>query len=144
MRQRRWLKLISDYQCAIKYHPVKVNQVVDALSQKSHLVDEAEMSRLFREKLLDIRKRVRKARGPLHFSLDKDGILLFQNRRVIPAYLEFMEWIMVEADATPYSVHPRSTKMYRDLKRSFWREGMRKDIAMFVDNKSKLSTRGLL
>ncbi|XP_042980023.1 uncharacterized protein LOC122310209 [Carya illinoinensis] len=35
MRQRRWLELISDYQCDIKYHPRKANVVVVALSRKS-------------------------------------------------------------------------------------------------------------
>ncbi|XP_042983327.1 uncharacterized protein LOC122312723 [Carya illinoinensis] len=36
MRHRRWLELISDYQCKIKYHPGKVNLVADVLSRKSH------------------------------------------------------------------------------------------------------------
>jgi hypothetical protein len=35
MRQRRWLKLIKDYDCEINYHPGKANVVVDALSRKS-------------------------------------------------------------------------------------------------------------
>jgi hypothetical protein len=35
MRQRRWLKLIKDYNCEINYHPRKANVVVDALSKKS-------------------------------------------------------------------------------------------------------------
>nr|GEW36718.1 putative reverse transcriptase domain-containing protein [Tanacetum cinerariifolium] len=34
MRQRRWLELLSDYDCEICYHPGKANVVVDALSQK--------------------------------------------------------------------------------------------------------------
>ncbi|GJW58294.1 putative reverse transcriptase domain-containing protein [Tanacetum coccineum] len=34
MRQRRWLELLSDYDCEIRYHPGKVNVVVDALSRK--------------------------------------------------------------------------------------------------------------
>ncbi|GJY55203.1 putative reverse transcriptase domain-containing protein [Tanacetum coccineum] len=34
MRQRRWLELLSDYDCEIRYHPGKANVVVDALSQK--------------------------------------------------------------------------------------------------------------
>ncbi|XP_041016255.1 uncharacterized protein LOC121258783 [Juglans microcarpa x Juglans regia] len=46
MRQRRWLELISDYQCEIKYHQGKANLVADALSRKSYSVDEAELSGL--------------------------------------------------------------------------------------------------
>ncbi|GJR57762.1 putative reverse transcriptase domain-containing protein [Tanacetum coccineum] len=35
MRQRRWLELLSDYDCELRYHPGKANVVADALSQKS-------------------------------------------------------------------------------------------------------------
>lgn len=35
-------------------------------------------------KLLDIRWKVRKSRGPAHYSLSRDRILLFINRKVIP------------------------------------------------------------
>ncbi|GKD78584.1 hypothetical protein Tco_1341205 [Tanacetum coccineum] len=34
MRQHRWIKLFSDYDCEIRYHPSKENVVVDALSRK--------------------------------------------------------------------------------------------------------------
>ncbi|GJQ88978.1 putative reverse transcriptase domain-containing protein [Tanacetum coccineum] len=34
MRQHRWLELLSDYDCEIRYHPGKANVVVDALSRK--------------------------------------------------------------------------------------------------------------
>nr|GEX07256.1 putative reverse transcriptase domain-containing protein [Tanacetum cinerariifolium] len=34
MRQRRWLELIADYDCKIRYHPRKENVVADALSRK--------------------------------------------------------------------------------------------------------------
>nr|GEU32206.1 putative reverse transcriptase domain-containing protein [Tanacetum cinerariifolium] len=32
MRQRRWLELLSDYDCKIRYHPGKAKVVADALS----------------------------------------------------------------------------------------------------------------
>nr|GEU71793.1 reverse transcriptase domain-containing protein [Tanacetum cinerariifolium] len=37
MRQRRWLELLSDYDCEIRYHPGKTNVVADALSRKEQI-----------------------------------------------------------------------------------------------------------
>ncbi|GKE63864.1 putative reverse transcriptase domain-containing protein [Tanacetum coccineum] len=37
MRQRRWLELLSDYDCEIRYHPGKANVVADALSIKERI-----------------------------------------------------------------------------------------------------------
>ncbi|GKE06579.1 putative reverse transcriptase domain-containing protein [Tanacetum coccineum] len=37
MRQHRWLELLSDYDCEIRYHPRKANVVADALSQKERI-----------------------------------------------------------------------------------------------------------
>ncbi|GJW46710.1 putative reverse transcriptase domain-containing protein [Tanacetum coccineum] len=34
LRQRRWIELLSDYDCEIRYHPRKANVVADALSRK--------------------------------------------------------------------------------------------------------------
>ncbi|GKF88046.1 putative reverse transcriptase domain-containing protein, partial [Tanacetum coccineum] len=34
LRQRRWIELLSDYDCEIRYHPGKANVVADAISQK--------------------------------------------------------------------------------------------------------------
>ncbi|GKC49646.1 hypothetical protein Tco_1072391 [Tanacetum coccineum] len=37
MRQRRWLELLSDYDCKILYHPGKANVVAGALSRKERI-----------------------------------------------------------------------------------------------------------
>ncbi|GKD83995.1 retrotransposon protein, putative, ty3-gypsy subclass [Tanacetum coccineum] len=37
-----------------------------------------------------------------------------------------------QAQNSPFSIHPGSTKMYRDLKQNFWWNGMKHDVARFV------------
>ncbi|GJW04451.1 putative reverse transcriptase domain-containing protein [Tanacetum coccineum] len=37
MRQRRWIELLSDYDCEIRYHPGKANVVADAFSRKERI-----------------------------------------------------------------------------------------------------------
>nr|GEZ79924.1 hypothetical protein [Tanacetum cinerariifolium] len=37
MRQRRWLELLSDYDCEICYHPGKANVVADTLNRKERV-----------------------------------------------------------------------------------------------------------
>nr|GFC56966.1 putative reverse transcriptase domain-containing protein [Tanacetum cinerariifolium] len=54
------------------------------------------------------------------------------NRLCVPSDLALREKVMMEAYSSPFTVHPGSIKMYRDLKQYFWWNGMKQDVATFV------------
>ncbi|GJW78390.1 putative reverse transcriptase domain-containing protein [Tanacetum coccineum] len=47
MRQRRWLELLADYDCEIRYHPGKANVIADALSQKERIKPLRDLKKLY-------------------------------------------------------------------------------------------------
>ncbi|CAA0819881.1 Unknown protein, partial [Striga hermonthica] len=57
------------------------------------------------------------------FQLGADGALEFRGRIVVPKAEALRKEILSEAHTTPYLAHPGSTKMYHDLKGSFWWRG---------------------
>jgi hypothetical protein len=67
------------------------------------------------------------------FCLKEDGLLTHFKQVCVPGIGGLRMEIMSEAHHSPYIVHLRGTKMYRDVKRSYWWNNMRKDIAKFVD-----------
>nr|GEW24024.1 putative reverse transcriptase domain-containing protein [Tanacetum cinerariifolium] len=111
IRQRRWIELLSDYDCEICYHPGKANVVVDALSQKEMI------------KLL----RVRALMMTVHNNIPKQ-ILQAQKDEI----KRKMDLIMHESHKSKYSIHPGSDKMYQDLKLLYWWPNMKADIATYV------------
>ena len=68
----------------------------------------------------------------LAFELAGDCVLKYQGRLCVPRLDELQERIMEKYYNSRYSIHPGSTKMYRDLREVYWWEGMKKDITRFV------------
>jgi hypothetical protein len=62
------------------------------------------------------------------FSIDAEGVLWYNGRLCVPNIPDLKQLIMEEAHNTPYSIHPRGTKMYQDLKETFWWHGMKRGI----------------
>ena len=66
------------------------------------------------------------------FCLKEDGLLTHFKQMCVPGIGGLRKEIMSVAHHSPYTVHPRSTKMYRDVKGSYWWNNMMRDIAKFV------------
>ncbi|GJY32753.1 putative reverse transcriptase domain-containing protein [Tanacetum coccineum] len=54
-------------------------------------------------------------------------------RIYIPFRSNVKELILEEAHKSKYSIHPRATKMYLDLKRNYWWPGMKRDCVKYVE-----------
>ncbi|XP_075515917.1 uncharacterized protein LOC142550728 [Primulina tabacum] len=64
--------------------------------------------------------------------IDDKGVLWMKERLCVPDSDNLRQKILSEAHKSKFSVHPGSTKMYRDLKENFWWNGMKRDVAEFV------------
>nr|GFB06846.1 putative reverse transcriptase domain-containing protein [Tanacetum cinerariifolium] len=147
MRQRRWLELLSNYDCEVRYHLGKANVVADALSRKERSKPLRVRSLVMTKglnlpkKILNAQSKARKEENfineDLHGMINKlepraDGTLCLNNRRWIPCIGDLRALIMHESHKSKYSIHPGSDKMYQDLKRLYWWPNMKAEIATYV------------
>ena len=158
LRQCRWMELIKDYDCVIDYHPKQANVVADALSRKSvqtlralnaHLSlsdDSVIVAELITK--LDLLNRVLEAQKndekiavivnhnrvgkETEFTAKENEFLYYRDRVCVPNDDELKKSIFKEAHNGSFSLHPSSTKIYQDLKTSYWWSGMKRDVSEFV------------
>ncbi|GKE01597.1 putative reverse transcriptase domain-containing protein [Tanacetum coccineum] len=159
LRARRWLELLSDYDCEICYHPGKANVVADALSRKERepplrvraLVMTIGLN--LPKQILDAQTEARKpeniknedvggmlvenSKDPEKLRTEKlepraDGTLCFNGRSWLPCYGDLRTVIMHESHKSKYSIHPGSDKMYQDMKKLYWWPNMKANIATYV------------
>ncbi|GJY92785.1 putative reverse transcriptase domain-containing protein [Tanacetum coccineum] len=147
MRQRRWLELLSDYDCELRYHPGKANTVADALSRKSRpkplrvqaLVMTIGLNLLARILNAHVEARKEENYGTedlcgmiMNLEPHADGTLCLKNRSWILSFGDLSALIMHESHKSKYSIHPGSDKMYQDLKKLYWWPNMKAKIATYV------------
>ena len=66
------------------------------------------------------------------YRVDDKDTLFFEDRLVVPKG-DLRRVIMDEAHNSLLSIHPGSSKMYQDLKQTFWWTRMKREIAQFVN-----------
>nr|GEZ98192.1 putative reverse transcriptase domain-containing protein [Tanacetum cinerariifolium] len=118
MRQSRWLELLSDYDCEIRYHPGKANVVADALSQEE------------RDKPIRVRALVMTIGLTIPVQILERQVEAIKDENF--GIKDLSELIMHESHKLKYSIHPGSKKMYQDLKKLYWWPNMKAEIATYV------------
>jgi hypothetical protein len=66
------------------------------------------------------------------FRTDEQSTVWFEQRICVPYQNNLRQQILKEAHESAYSIHPGGTKMYQDLRETFWWPGMKNDIAYYV------------
>nr|GEY65128.1 hypothetical protein [Tanacetum cinerariifolium] len=132
VRQRRWLELLSDYDCDIRYHLGKANVVADALSRKERDVP-LRVRALVMTISLDLLKQILAAQiealkpknlkkedvgGMIKTDIPKerlepraDGTICLNGRSWFPCYSDLRSVIMYESHKSKYSIHPNDEKI---------------------------------
>ncbi|GJZ67523.1 putative reverse transcriptase domain-containing protein [Tanacetum coccineum] len=147
MRQHRWLELLNDYDCEIRYHLGKANVVVDALSRKERKKP-LQVRALVMTINLNLPSQILNAQGEamkgenikeenLHgmdkeFKTRPDGTICIGNKSWLSRFGELRDLIMHESHKSKYSIHPGSDKMYHDLKKLYWWPNMKSDVPTYV------------
>ncbi|GKA94839.1 putative reverse transcriptase domain-containing protein [Tanacetum coccineum] len=116
MRQRRWIELLSDYDCVIRYHREWANVVAECVEPAKEENIGAEGFRGEGEP----------------FEVRSDGTKCLKGRVWLPLFGGLRGLIMLESHKSKYSIHPGSDKMYHDLRKLYWWPNMKADIATYV------------
>jgi hypothetical protein len=96
-------------------------------------VCKADLKNTLRDRIREAQKNdpeLQKLKEKVDFSVAGDGII--REKVCIPNDARVKKTVLKENHSSQYSVHPRATKMYQDMKKLFWWPGMKREIAEYV------------
>ncbi|GKU99858.1 hypothetical protein SLEP1_g12641 [Rubroshorea leprosula] len=111
----------------------KLITALPPLSAQPALIDRIKLAQQKDSFLQKMKEKVRVGEPHMQeFRTSDDEILWFGDRLCVPRDHALRREIMGDAHYTSYTIHPGSTKMYRDLRTTFWWWNMKREIARFV------------
>jgi hypothetical protein len=100
------------------------------VSIESPLHERIAMAQLNDEEVLKIKQKLEERDLKFDcFRRDDKGIIWFGQRVVTPQDRDLRKEILDEGHLSKFTIHPGSTKMYRDLRENFWWSNMKGEIA---------------
>ncbi|GJZ88416.1 putative reverse transcriptase domain-containing protein [Tanacetum coccineum] len=140
-------QMLSDYNCEMRYHLGKANVVADALRRKER-IKQLRVRALVMTIGLNLPKQILNAQTEVmkeenFMNEDLQGMinklepranrtLCLNNQSWVPCFGQLRALIMHESHKSKYSIHPRSDKMYQDLKKLYWWPNMKAEIATYA------------
>ncbi|XP_074299704.1 uncharacterized protein LOC141630857 [Silene latifolia] len=112
-------------------HMIRKGDNISDVTVEPELYDEIKRKQLLDPKIQEWKEGLEKGTTS-QFSIHADGSIRFDGRWCMPKDDKFKRMITAEAHCTPYSVHLGGDKLYKDLKKTFWWSGMKKEVAEFV------------
>nr|GFA49367.1 putative reverse transcriptase domain-containing protein [Tanacetum cinerariifolium] len=130
--QRRWLEVLSDYDCEMRYHPerqISPIQILEAQIEaiKPENLKSEDVGGMLIENSKDPEKPRKENSEPR-----VDGTLCLNNRSWLSCYGDLRTLIMHESHKSKHFVHPGFDKMYQDMKLLYWWPNMKANIATYV------------
>lgn len=124
--------MLKYYDCEIHYHSGKANVVADALSRKEKPIQIISARMGILSRLLDLIRKYQIVIGRLENLKQEDivnyinqliensqGIKTFIGSLWVPKHCEVRKLLLEDAYDMQYTVHPGSTKVYRNLKKMY-------------------------
>ncbi|XP_074291430.1 uncharacterized protein LOC141618222 [Silene latifolia] len=125
------LMKLRDEMTKIGIHMIHKGDAIGDLTIEPNLYDDIKRKQELDPKIQEWKIRVEHGTVP-RFFIYTNGSVRFDGRWCVLSDADLKKLIMTEAHFTPYLVHLGGDKLYKDLQKTFWWPGKKKDIAGFV------------
>ncbi|GKV45643.1 hypothetical protein SLEP1_g52705 [Rubroshorea leprosula] len=125
-------KLLEEFKnLNVRFLPPKSDVLVSSLMVQPTLLSKIKEAQQKDSRLMEWMKDSGKS-FKMGLYISDDGIIRLGDRICVPYDEGLRMELLQEAHKSNYTIHPGSTKMYHDLKETFWWKSMKKDVAKYV------------
>ena len=127
--QKHILEDLRKIRIEVQFHEAEAH--LANLRVQPTLIERIKIAQSNDPQLLKIRDLINPS-SQSEFCIHEDGSLRFGNRLCVPNDPDLKVEILKEAHNTSYMIHPGGTKMYRDLRETFWWNNTKREISQYV------------
>lgn len=124
---KKWdmVKTLNEFKIQVESQDTKAYLSAQKVMPK--LMNEIMEAQKHDQEVAYIKGRLEAGEPMLDWVIHPDGSLRYQGRLLVPSDELLREKVLKECHHSAFTVHPGGTKMYQDLKRQYWWNGMKKE-----------------